>query len=750
MKRRILAVMLMVAGASWSVGDEERMGAGLGQGTVRDMRLQGPVGLPKAETQKLPSFIDSTQEPDKVNPQSVRTARIPEKRATQSTSLSVVQRMARNLGNELEVFGMDFFSNPSTTYAPLDQVSPPADYRISVGDALDIKVWGAVTMIQRVLVDASGQIFLPQVGPISVAGKRYGEIDAFLRTAIGRQFRGFEVQASLAHQKSLQIYVTGAVRSPGAYTVSGFSSLVNALLVSGGPTTEGSLRRIELRRGGALVGTFDLYGLLLDGDKSLDLSLQAGDVIHIPPVQGQVAIVNGVLKPAVYEIKPGESLHSIVRWAGGLGLDADARDIRRERVAADSGLKVERFAMVDSGKGCILRDGDIFYLSHKTQKFENAVTLRGHSRLTGRFPWKQGMRIRDLLPQVSDLIPDKFWLQMNSLPQSADIAAVPLERRLDLNWEYAMVQRMVGDSLRIEVIPFNLGNAMRDASSADNMALQPGDAVTVFSATDIAVPVRFRPIYVRLEGEVQRGGLYKARFGETLRDVVARAGGLSKQAYVYGAKFLRKSTAEVQRVNYRQVVDEMQRQFEGNVANILGSASTPEESRLLQNQVDAQRRWFIDLKSFEPEGRLVLELKPSTDLELGDIPEIPLEDGDVLSIPSVPSTIGVFGEVARQSAFLYREGKDVGDYLSSAGGAAKHGDPSAAFVIRADGTLVGEADYGFLFWQLSSMTILPGDALVMPRKLESSRWLVQLKDWSQILANFGLSAAAIATLNRGF
>lgn len=721
MKRRILAMLLGAIGSSWSA-----------------------LGMPATEPAGLPVFVD-TSVGNVVSASA--TPRI-SRQQPKDGSASVLQSIVRSFGNDLPLFGMDFFRDPATTYAPLDQVSPPADYRISVGDVLDVKVWGAVTMLQRVVVDGSGQVFLPQVGPVPVAGVRFGDLDGHLRGAIGKQFRNFEVQTSLARQKSLQVYVTGSVRSPGAYTVSGFSSLVNALLASGGPTSQGSLRQLELRRAGKLVGTFDLYALLIDGDKSKDYSLQSGDVIHIPSARGQVAVVNGVLKPAIYEIKSGETLKDLVRWAGGYSLGTDIGDLRRERISADSGLNVDRFFLTDSGKSCQLQDGDIFEFARNVPKFENAVTLRGHVRQTGRFPWKPGMRVRDLLPQVADLIPDQFWNRLNGFNEGANLATVSMERRLDINWEYAMVQRMSGDSLKVEVIPFSLGEAMRDSSSKGNLPLQSGDVVTVFGASDLSVPVRFRPMYVKLEGEIQKGGLYKVRFGETLKDVLQRAGGLTPQAYLFGAKFLRNSTREIQKANFRQVVDEMERQFESSVTTVLASATSAEESKLLQRQVDAQRSRFVELKQFEPEGRLVLELKEREDLDLDAIPGIPLEDGDVFSVPSAPSTISVFGEVARQSAFLYRSGRDVGDYLSSAGGATKYADEGQAFVIRADGTLVGEQDYGFLFWQLSSMGALPGDAIVLPRKLETTRWVAQLKDWTQILANFGLSAAALASLTR--
>lgn len=664
------------------------------------------------------------------------------------TSRSGLQKLAADLGHDLEIFGQDFFRDPPTTFAPPEQAAPAGDYRISTGDVLDVKVWGAVTILQRVHVDGSGQIFLPQVGPVSVAGIRFADLDNHLKGAISRQFRNFEIQTSLARQKTLQIYVTGQARAPGAYSVGGFSSLINALLASGGPTSGGSLRRIELRRGNSLVGRFDLYALLMRGDKSNDFSLQTGDVIHIPAAKAQVAVVNGVLKPAVYEIGDGETLYDLIQWAGGLSLGMDAREFRRERVVRDSGLKVQRGQLTDSGRTCLLGDGDIFQFGSMAPRFGNAVTLRGHVRQPGRSPWKQGLRVSDLLPRLTDLIPDDFWTRLNVQSEKADLAGISDGRRIEINWEYALIERMSADSLRIDMIPFNLEQAIRHPGSEPDAVLEPGDVVTIFSAQDMAVPVQFRPIYVRLDGEVKRGGVYKVRFGETLKEVLQRAGGITPDAFVFGSKLLRRSTKEIQTANYKQVVDEMERQFESNVGNILSGASSGEQSKLLQSQVDAQRKWFAQLKEFVPEGRLVLELDHTEDLEASDLPDVVLEDGDVFSVPPVPSTISVFGEVARQTAFLYRKGRDVGDYLSSAGGATRYADESQAFVMRADGSLVGEAEYGFLFWQLPSMSVLPGDALVVPRKLETSTWMAQLKDWTQILANFGLSAAAIATLTR--
>lgn len=709
-----------------------------GKSVQQNSGLQTDVGMGRT-----PSFQDQPKVWERGRP--VETKRKLEPDPTKSE----VQKLASSLGRDLSIFGQKFFKESPSTFAPLDMVAPPSEYRVAIGDVLDLKVWGAVSMYKRLTVDGSGQIFIPQVGPVDVVGVKFGNLDAHLKQAIGRQFKDFQVQTNLGRQNSLQVYVTGNARASGAYTIGGFSTMMNVLLACGGPSSNGSVREVELRRGDVLVGKLDLYKLLVQGDKSTDLSLQTGDVIHIPPVRKQVGISEGVVNPAIYEVKDGETLKDLIRWSGGLALGVDGNLARRERIVKDSGLKVEFLKITDSGKGVSLSNGEILQLPRSVPKFENSVTLRGQVRMPGRYPWKPGMTVRDLLPKVSDLIDNSFWDRFNKADGRATFAGLEDGQRLDINWDYAMIERMALDSLDVAVKPFNLGKAMRGEKGAD-VPLEPGDVVTIFGSQDLAVPVENRSIFVRLEGEVRAGGMYRAKHGETLKDLLRRAGGLTENAYLFGAKLTRKSAREIQKENYKKVVDEMERQFEGNVSSILASATSVEESKLLKSQVDAQRQWFQKLRLVTPDGRLVLELEPSEKLNIDDLPEVPLEDGDVFSVPSPGSMIGVMGEVANPSSFLYSPDQTVGRYLKRAGGGTRFADLDQAFVLRADGSVVGETDYGFLFWQLSSMDILPGDAVIVPRKMETTRWLTQVKDWSQILANFGLSAAAIATLSRGF
>ncbi len=220
-------------------------------------------------------------------------------------------------GKTLDVFGRDLFRNVPSTFAPLKAVQVNADYVIGPGDALQIRGWGMVDIDVNVTVSRSGEIYLPRVGSVKVAGVKYRDLQGYLKKAVGKIFKSFELSASIAQTRSVQIYVVGHALRPGSYTLSAMSTLLNALFASGGPAVTGSMRNIKLKRGGEPIVSFDLYDILLHGDKSTDMALQDGDVIYIPSVGPQFALLGDVKKPAIFELKQKASIAEIVSWAGG-------------------------------------------------------------------------------------------------------------------------------------------------------------------------------------------------------------------------------------------------------------------------------------------------------------------------------------------------------------------------------------------------------------------------------------------------
>ena len=205
-------------------------------------------------------------------------------------------------GQQLPLYGYDLFRAP-TTFAPVDNVPVTPEYLIGPGDELLIRAWGQIDIDYRAVVDRNGVISIPRVGTVPVAGLKYAELTDAVKKAVSKNFRNFQLLVTMGQLRSIQIFVVGQARRPGAYTVSSLSTLVNAVFAAGGPTTRGSMRSIQLKRGSQVVTELDLYDLLLRGDKSKDAPLLPGDVIYFPP-SGPLAAVSGNVKnPAIYELK---------------------------------------------------------------------------------------------------------------------------------------------------------------------------------------------------------------------------------------------------------------------------------------------------------------------------------------------------------------------------------------------------------------------------------------------------------------
>ncbi len=219
---------------------------------------------------------------------------------------------AQSIGRYLPLFGYNLFAGVPSTFAPVENIPVTPDYLIGPGDEIAIRAWGQVDIDFRAIVDRNGVINLPRVGSINVSGIRYQDLTGFLRTAIGRVFRNFELSVTLGQLRSIRVFVVGQARRPGSYTVSSLSTLVNALFAAGGPSPRGSMRRIQLKRGEKTITEFDFYDLLLKGDKSKDMHLLPGDVIYIPPTGGVAAISGSVNESAIYELKGKTTLNDLI------------------------------------------------------------------------------------------------------------------------------------------------------------------------------------------------------------------------------------------------------------------------------------------------------------------------------------------------------------------------------------------------------------------------------------------------------
>jgi protein involved in polysaccharide export with SLBB domain len=705
--------------------------------------------------------------------------------------------VASTTGQNLPIYGASLFSTVPSTFAPLDMTPVPLDYVIGPGDELRIRAWGQVNFQTNVRVDRSGEIFLPQVGPVHVAGMPFSALDAHLRGAVGRVYHNFDLTADVGQIRAVQVYVSGEARQPGVYTVSSLSTLVDALFVSGGPSVQGSMRHVQLRRGSAVVTDFDLYDLLIHGDKSKDVKLQSGDVIFIPPVGPQAAVSGSVRNPAIYELRPDESLAGLLTNAGGVTSIASEARVSIERIEDHRDRHAMEVAYDPSGLATPLADGDLVRVYSIVPLYRKTVILRGNTANPGRFAWHAGMHVSELIPDKESLITRNYWWKrarlglpvpegeeasnQSGMQQSqpgmqetenlnaeqraggASLAAVqtssvprvpaPAQRTEvralapEIDWNYATIERLNTETLKNTVIPFDLGKLVLQHDSSQDLELQAGDVVSIFSEADIRVPIAQQTKLVKLDGEFAHAGVYMALPGETLRQLVERAGGLTPNAYLYGSEFTRLSTRAVQQARIDEFVQNAAMQIQ---QGRLAMASSPVGSAQDQTGASVQgseRELLTSLRQIRATGRVVLKFVPDssgTDI----LPDVTLEDGDRFSVPPLPATVNVIGTVYDQNSFLYMRGRRAGTYLRLAGGPTRDADRKHEFIIRADGEVTSR-ERGNTIWSggdFDNLRINPGDTIVVPNKSLRPSALRSVIDWSQMFSQFALGAAALSVL----
>ncbi|WP_114952184.1 SLBB domain-containing protein [Sphingosinicella terrae] len=521
---------------------------------------------------------------------------------------TIAGKPLRRFGSELLVPGGRDFSAPPTA-------AIPPDYRLNPGDRIRLALTGAVqaTDLERT-IDSEGRIFIPRIGPVMVGGVRYADLREVIGREVSRQYSSFELQVTVARLGGVTVYVTGFVASPGSFTVGSLSTLVNAVLAAGGPAPGGSFRSIQLRRGGELVSDFDLYDLLLRGDRSGDAVLQNGDVIFVAPAGEQVAVTGSVNREAIYELAPGETLADALLYAGGVS------------------------------------------------------TLADRGRL------------------------------------------------------------MVLDSLGED----GAGWAEISAAEARTRPVRRGDIIRVLSNAGIARPLQQQSLLVTISGEVARPGRYFFEPGTRLADVLARAGGLTDQAFPYASVITRESVREQQQASFERAIED---------AELLLTAQpliSAERSQMVQPaNIELIRSVVAQMGQREPTGRLVFDLP----VDAVDLPsELVLENNDMIHVPPRPVTVGVFGAVPTPASFAYQEGRRIRDFVELAGGVQDMGDDGEIFVVRANGTVLADGA------RTLRAPALPGDLVFIPIDANRGEFWARLRDIMGTLFGGVVGAASIKSL----
>jgi protein involved in polysaccharide export with SLBB domain len=319
----------------------------------------------------------------------------------------------------------------------------------------------------------------------------------------------------------------------------------------------------------------------------------------------------------------------------------------------------------------------------------------------------------------------------------------------EINWDYAVIERLEPQALKPTVIAFNLQKAVIERDPGANIELKAGDVVTVFNVKDIPVPANRRSLFVRIGGEVNAPGLYQIQAGETLSQLLRRAGGVTANAYVYGTVFARETTRKQQQSNLNQAVRRFEAEMSGQTAALLQNSQDTDKAALMAQTQAAQRQMLAKLQTLEASGRISLEIDPIRPA----LPDLPLEDGDQITIPERSGFISVFGAVLSESSFLQRNTSSVRDYLLRAG-LTRDADQTAVMVLRADGSVESDAGRWFsgLTGGVMAKPLYPGDAIFVPEKLDRRTGYVQFmtaaKDWTQLIYQMGIGAAAIKTLRQ--
>lgn len=677
-------------------------------------------------------------------------------------------------GKKVPLFAYNLFG--SRQFGAADNLPAPGDYLVGPGDTIELRVWGAVDMAQNLTVDRNGEVSIPKVGSVVVAGAKARDLEALLEKRIARVFKNFEVSATLGNLRSMTVYVVGQARVPGAHTVAGFSTLISALFETGGPSALGSMRDVQLVRDGKPVTRVDLYDFIRRGDKSGDAPLRPGDVILIPPAGPRVALLGALDQPAVYELKQDEqSLKGLLSFGGGVNILTTPYKALIERIDSSNRtnpLAVREIKLDEAALKQPLVGGDVVTLLPIRQAFSNAVTLRGNVAAPLRYSFTPGMRISDLIPEPAALITPDFYRRKNNVVQFekeeidnaedknltkiSDTDAVDDVRNLleEINWDYAIVQRFDSKTVTTKLLPFNLGRAIKAKDPAHDLLLQSGDVVTIFGVKDVPVPVAKRQRYVEVRGEVGVPGIYEVASGDTLDGVITRAGGLTPSAYLYGAVFVRESTRKLQQANLDAVkrrlqadVNNQSAQLAQNTKNALTAAT---DAAAIQLQAQEKQRALDRIADLKASGRIALEM----DTRRPELPDILLEDGDVLTIPVRPSFVAVYGAVYAETSFLHIPNKTVSEYIDQAGATAD-AELDGALIVRADGSV--DANRAQRSWvgmgnsRFMSTTLQPGDAIFVPEEVDKrtgyTRFIEGAKDWTQLLYQFGIGAAAWKQLN---
>ncbi|MHB8814263.1 MAG: SLBB domain-containing protein [Steroidobacteraceae bacterium] len=429
----------------------------------------------------------------------------------------------------LKPFGYDLFAQYPASFNPATNVPVPSNYIVGPGDTLDVLLYGNQNHAYQMIVGRDGRINFPQLGPINVGGQLFSAVQSEVESRVAHQMIGVRASVTMAETRSIQVFVMGDAYEPGSYTISGLGTITSALYAAGGIQKTGSLRKIELKRGGALERTLDLYDLMIHGSTADDIKLLQGDVVFVPPVGATVAIDGEVERPAIYEIKNEATPAQMIALAGGLTPDADTSKATLTRIQPNGERVVLPLDLSEAGgtqEG--LRNGDLIHLPRLRPTLDSVVTLQGHVFSAGPYAYRPGMHLTDVIRSVDDLKPN------------ADL-------------HYVLIRRELPPDRHIVAVSTNLAAALAAPGSDADVVLMPRDQITVFDLSSsrdrIVQPIldelrtestaKEPEQVVSIDGRVNVPGQYPLEPSMKVDDLIRAGGGLADAAYTGTAELTR-------------------------------------------------------------------------------------------------------------------------------------------------------------------------------------------------------------------
>lgn len=629
-----------------------------------------------------------------------------------------------NLFRRLPRYGMSFFRRPPSTYAPRDSVPVTQGYRIAVGDEMTLTVWGIPEEGNyRFSVNRDGMASIPHIGMVRLAGYTLTEAERIISARLGQYYTGFQMNLAMGRLSSIMVYVTGNVRRPGAYTISSFSTLVNALIASGGPSGNGTLRNIELKRGGRTVAVFDMYAMLLQGDKTQDVNLQAGDVIFIPPVGPLVGLAGEVHNPGVYELNGATRVQDLLYIAGGLNARTFTGRIQFYRINDNTYANATEGTLTDFADR-ELKDGDIIRL-YPIFNLASTVLITGPLVRPGTFAITPGQtRLSDIVKRAGGTtVTASDMVEVTRVTPSLN---GPVNERFTLN----LAQVMAGDPVH-------------------DITLENMDQITV-----MVIPDWKQQIRVTIAGEVRRPGSYSMFPGEKISDLIDRAGGFTPKAFLRGAVFTRRSVAADQRKSINQMADRMERELLESSQNTSIVANTSGAAQGVNQEFQRRKQLIDNLRHMDIIGRVVTKVDTPANIR-GTVWDYELQNGDYLGIPQMPLTVNVLGAVYSSTTQVYRPDMGINGYISAAGGALRNAHKRMVYVIKSDGTTLrltrSTAMLSSKKWTPPrgfSASIEPGDTIVVPVKYNDRQGIESFKDTIDVIYRVAVATGVVINATR--